>query len=209
MPENTTRRRLLALVGGVATVALAGCVGARRDPNYTPRTEAPQGAGEGDGDARTGDGGGGPSRSANTTVNMVSTSGGDQIFDPEVVWLDVGGTVTFVNESGTHSATAYAEANGKPNRIPSDAEAFDSGILTEQGAAFTHTFEAEGVYDYYCIPHEAVGMVGTVVVGQEFDAHDQPGLTEPDESLPDRARTDLADLNGIVKSMLGIDDHDA
>ena len=27
------------------------------------------------------------------------------------------------------------------------------------------TFTVEGVYDYYCVPHEHAGMVGRIVVG--------------------------------------------
>lgn len=198
---GTTRRRLLAASGGIATVAMAGiagCVGAQRDPNYTPPTEAPQDEGQGGGEGAAE---GGPTRSANATVNMISTAGGDQIFDPEVGWLEAGGTVTFVIESGAHSATAYAEANGKPNRIPSSAEAFDSGILSEQGAEFAHTFETEGVYDYYCIPHEAVGMIGTIVVGNP-SPDDQPGLAPPQDSLPDGAATEIDRLNGVVSGQL-------
>lgn len=143
------------------------------------------------------------------SVDMVTDDAGEH-FLPHAVWVEPGGTVTWVNASGAHSATAYHPDNaGQPRRVPAGSSAWDSGVLTATDAEFEVTFDVPGVYDYYCIPHEAVGMVGTVVVGQEFDAHDQPGLTEPDESLPDRARTDLADLNGIVKSMLGIDDHDA
>ena len=199
MSENaTTRRRLLAAGGSIATVAIAGCVGAQRDPNYTPPTEAPQDEGQTGGADQTS---GGPSPSASATVNMVTTSGGDQVFDPEVVWLEAGGTVTFVNESGTHSATAYAEANDKPNRIPEGAQAFDSGILTEQGAEFTHTFETEGVYDYFCLPHEALGMIGTVVVGSP-SPEGQPGLAPPQDSLPGDAGAKIEELNAAVREQL-------
>lgn len=198
--DATTRRRLLAIGGGIAAAALAGCVGASQDPDYTPPTEAPQEDGQGGGEAQTG-GGDGPSRSASATVDMVSTSGGDQVFDPDVVWLEAGGTVTFVNESGTHSATAYAEANGKPDRIPSGAEAFDSGTLVEEGAEFSHTFETEGVYDYYCIPHEALGMIGTIVVGNP-DPEGQPGLAPAQGSLPGGAAEEIERLNGAVAERL-------
>jgi plastocyanin len=27
------------------------------------------------------------------------------------------------------------------------------------GETYEHTFETESVYDYFCIPHEAAGMV--------------------------------------------------
>lgn len=200
--DATTRRRLLQVGGGIAIVSIAGCVGAQRGPDYTPPTEAPQNEEQGNGEGQTGAGGdGGPERSQSATVDMVSASNGDQIFDPEVVWLEVGGTVTFVNESGAHSATAYAEANDKPDRIPSGAEAFDSGLLSGESAEFDHTFEVEGVYDYYCIPHEAMGMIGTVVVGDP-DPDDEPGLAPPQDSLPGGAADVIERLNGEVREQL-------
>ncbi|QLG64062.1 plastocyanin/azurin family copper-binding protein [Halorarum salinum] len=32
------------------------------------------------------------------------------------------------------------------------------------GETYEHTFEVEGEYGYFCIPHEGAGMVGTVTV---------------------------------------------
>ena len=198
--DGVTRRRLLGVGSGIATAALAGCVGARRDPNYTPPTEAPQEAGGG-GTGGAGDASGGPDRVSSARVAMTATSDGSQVFDPDLVWLEPGGTITWFIESGTHSATAYAPANDKPNRIPEGAEAWDSGILTEQGAEFSHTFDAEGVYDYYCLPHEALGMVGTVVVG-EPSAANQPGLAPPQSSLPGGAAAEIERLNAAVSGQL-------
>lgn len=198
--DGVSRRRLLAIGGGIAAATLAGCVGARRDPNYTPPTAAPQDEG-GSGGSGAGAASGGPERVESATVAMLATSDGAQIFDPDVVWLAPGGTITWVNESGTHSSTAYAPANDKPNRIPEGAESWDSGILTGQGAEFSQTFETAGVYDYYCLPHEALGMVGTVVVG-EPGAEGQPGLAPPQSDLPEGARTELERLNGVVAEQL-------
>lgn len=66
----------------------------------------------------------------------------------------------------------------------------------------SHTFEVAGVYDYYCIPHEAVAMIGSVIVG-EPDPHDQPGLADPQEQLPSAARTPIDELNCLVDTLLG------
>jgi plastocyanin len=49
-------------------------------------------------------------------------------------------------------------------RIPIEAQPWNSGyILPKQG--FAVTLMVEGVYDYFCIPHEQAGMVGGIVVG--------------------------------------------
>jgi plastocyanin len=101
---------------------------------------------------------------------------GQFVFTPAVVWLEPGATVEWTLETGSHSVTAYHPDNdGKPRRIPDDAAPFDSGTLAE-GETFSHTFETEGVYNYYCRPHVSLGMVGTVVVGGPKGG---PGTTEP------------------------------
>lgn len=134
-------------------------------------------------------------------VRMITTEKGDH-FDPHVVRLEPGGTVTFHNESGAHSATAYHPENGKPQRVPDGTDAWDTGTLAEAGASVDVTFDTEGVYDYYCIPHESVGMIGSVIVG-EPDPHDQPGLAEPSSDLPEGARSKISALNERVNEALG------
>ncbi len=57
------------------------------------------------------------------------------------------------------------------------------------------TLETEGVYDYYCIPHEMLGMVGRIVVGEP---HGGPGTTPP-ESLPPAARESLPSTELILE----------
>lgn len=96
-------------------------------------------------------------------VKMVSTKEGRHFFDPAELTIKVGSTVRWVNacEEGIaciHSAQAY------PNRIPAGAEVFDSGLLTEQGQAFDYTFSVPGEYEYFCLPHEALGMKGKIIV---------------------------------------------
>ncbi len=96
-------------------------------------------------------------------VKMVSTKDGRQFFDPAELTIKVGDTVRWVNEcepgvACVHSAQAY------PDKIPAGAEAFDSGLLTEQGQQYEHTFTVPGEYEYFCLLHEALGMKGKVIV---------------------------------------------
>jgi len=49
---------------------------------------------------------------------------------------------------------------------PEAAAPWDSGFLVKPGDTFEVTFTVEGVYDYFCLPHEAAGMVGRIVVGR-------------------------------------------
>jgi hypothetical protein len=59
-------------------------------------------------------------------------------------------------------------------RIPEAAEPWDSGFLINPGDHFEVTLTVEGVYDYFCLPHEAAGMVGRIVVGRPGGPGAQP-----------------------------------
>jgi hypothetical protein len=77
----------------------------------------------------------------------------------------------------------------------------ETGTTTETGQVaetFEHTFETEGVYNYYCTPHEALGTVGLVVVGGPQGG---PGTEPPEEVLQSRvanALSRLLDLSGVA-----------
>ncbi len=102
--------------------------------------------------AITSPGSGGAARAAVTTASDVSAV--DFAFDPKVVTITVGSSVRWTNTgSSLHTAT-------------SDTGLWNSGNL-DPGGAFTQTFNAAGVYPYYCLYHGApggVGMAGSVVV---------------------------------------------
>lgn len=119
-------------------------------------------------------------------VRMI-TEGTNYYYDPVGLHVEPGTTIRFINESGQHTATAYCEGNGKEQRIPDGAECWDSGMLVEAGAEFEVTLTEEGVYDYFCLPHEALGMVGRIVVGSPdaFPAQDDSNLfPAAQEALP-------------------------
>jgi len=113
---------------------------------------------------------------------------GNNYFDPVGLAIEPGTTVRFEIDAGSHSATAYED------RIPSDATPFDSGTIFE--GAFEHTFDTSGTYDYYCIPHQSMGMTGRIVVGT-------PGGPAEETSIPDG---DMPDSTEIVdQGRVGID----
>lgn len=96
------------------------------------------------------------------TVNM----GNQLTFEPASVTIKAGETVEFVNGSPLeHTVTADpAKARNADNvSLPKGAETFDSGNLAS-GESFSHTFDEPGTYQYFCIPHEAAGMTGTIIV---------------------------------------------
>lgn len=158
MTSTYDRRTLLKTIGttGIA-VAVAGCSGNGGNGEDTTTTTTTED--DGDGDFVETD-----------TVDMTD----ELTFDPKQIEVSVGTTVTWqtVGSIG-HTVTAYED------EIPADAEYFASGGFTSEeaardgypeegnvpeGATYEHTFETAGTYEYFCIPHEMSGMIGTVRV---------------------------------------------
>ncbi len=76
-------------------------------------------------------------------------------FIPSSVTVTVGGTVTWFNgDTAAHTVTSGTTTDG-PDGI------FDSNLFLVD-ASFSHTFEEEGAYDYFCVVHP--WMTGTVKV---------------------------------------------
>ena len=136
-----SRRRALAALGTAAAVGIAGCAG---------------------GDASAAD---------DYDVGMTAVA-----FDPTELTVAVGDTVVWANTSSRgHTVTAYDSgipdgadffASGGYDSTEAARDAFGSelGGRIDSGDSWSPTFEAPGEYEYLCIPHEASGMVGSVVV---------------------------------------------
>jgi plastocyanin len=145
---------------------------------------------------------------ATVEVRLLQTRDGNAYFDPAGIHIAPGDTVRWVQISGFHSITAYHPRNDNHElRIPESAEPWDSDILQAQfpkpGATFEHVFTVQGVYDYFCKPHEMAGMVGRVVVGEPGNG---PGTkpfgyapSEHWKPVPDAARKAFAPVTEIVQ----------
>jgi plastocyanin len=77
----------------------------------------------------------------------------DNFFAPANITVEPGTTVTWVQSGNNpHTTTSYDGL-------------WDSGMIEGgSGGTFSFTFEEPGTYDYFCIPHEDLGMVGSVTV---------------------------------------------
>ena len=141
-------------------------------------------------------------------IRLMQTPSGMTYFDPAGVHIASGDTVRWVQITGFHSITAYHPSNDNHElRIPASAQPWDSDILLadypKRGATFEHLFTVPGVYDYFCKPHEAAGMVGRIVVG---DPGDGPG-TKPFgyapsahwKLIPDAARKAFPSVTAIMR----------
>ena len=128
-------------------------------------------------------------------IRMVEARRGAHVtFDPVGLLVEPGTTIRWLLESGVHTATAYHPANDRPLRIPEGAEPWDSGYLLDPGATFEVTLEVEGVYDFFCVPHEAAGMVGRIVVGRPAGPATEPAGDE----LPAAARAAFPPIDRIM-----------
>ena len=107
---------------------------------------------------------GSPTAAAAPTARVTMTN--DLGFSPPRITIKVGQTVEWRNASFlVHTVTADPKlaADRKDVALPAGAKTFNSGKL-QPNATFRHTFAVAGTYRYFCIPHEAAGMVGEVVV---------------------------------------------
>ena len=125
---------------------------------------------------------------------------GEHYFDPVGIWVEPGTTIRFVLKGGVHDSQAYHPDNSTElMRFPAAEKPWNSGLLTETGDSFEVTLTEEGVYDYFCAPHEAVGMVGRIVVGDP-DAAPAPPLDELPHELAQNVLPSVEDIveQGVV-----------
>lgn len=100
-------------------------------------------------------------------IHMRSDAGGGVVgFDPVGVLIKPGQTVRWICDANVHTATAYDPKYGRHSlRIPHNAEPWNSDFLLP-GQHYEARLMVEGVYDYFCAPHEVAGMVGRIIVGR-------------------------------------------
>ena len=75
------------------------------------------------------------------------------LFDPSNLNFEKGDTITFKLTSGDEFHSFTADSLG----IDVEVEAGDTQTVT-------YTFNDVGIFDFICIPHETLGMVGKITV---------------------------------------------
>jgi plastocyanin len=148
------RRTFLASTAAVGSVGLAGCA-----------------AGDGgDGTAST------TGADGTETYDIGMTT---RRFEPARLEIEPGTNVVWKNTSAhAHTVTAYYEDLPEGGAFFSTGDFIDTEDAREgwrngtggalyQGETFDHRFEVVGEFPYFCIPHEASGMAGTIVVTED------------------------------------------
>lgn len=87
-------------------------------------------------------------------------------FDLIGLLLQSGQTVRWICDASVHTTAAYSPANDDHSlRIPKTARPWASDYLLP-GQRFELKLTVEGVYDYFCVPHEEAERVGRLIVGK-------------------------------------------
>lgn len=132
-------------------------------------------------------------------VRMSGTANGSRVwYRPRGLLVEPGQIVRWINDDAgnSHTSTAYHPANHKALRIPRGAKPWDSGFLLPK-ESFELRFEIPGVYDYFCLPHEAAGMVGRIIVGR-VDPAMKP-YADTDAQLPAAAVAQFPTVAAILE----------
>ena len=107
-----------------------------------------------------------PALAQSKTVDVTMKQAPKSRFVPDPVTIAVGDTVKWTNPAFvTHTVTFDPAMAATPGDValPPGVAPFDSGNI-EEDQTFSHTFTVKGTYKYVCKYHEAMGMVGTVIV---------------------------------------------
>jgi len=178
MSDDIRRRQLLGSIGvAAATGVLAGCStetrgdggdgGAATDADTaTNAATATSGGGGGSGsvpsevseylsDTSNFDGSAEDHTGESEVTVMVGAEGnnGNYAFAPAAIRVDTGTTVVW-----------EWTGQGQVHNVVHEDGDFESEQVSEEGHTFEYTFEESGNYLYQCTPHQALGMLGAVIV---------------------------------------------
>lgn len=100
-----------------------------------------------------------PALAANVDIQLLNKGDmGSMVFQPDLVKVNVGDTVTFEPTDKGHDVQSI------DGMIPAGAAAFKG----DTSQPFTETFTVPGVYAVKCTPHYGLGMVAVIVVGNDL-----------------------------------------
>ena len=103
-----------------------------------------------------------PAFAADMQIEMLNkdSDGNKMVYSEEIARINAGDTITWVPTSKGHNVEMMAS----PNKMK---------FKSKNGKEAKITFEKQGIYYYWCIPHKGMGMIGLVVVGGDTFNKDQ------------------------------------
>ena len=112
----------------------------------------------------------GAANAAEYQVKMLNRGAkGMMVFEPDLIKVAPGDTVTFVSVNPGHDARSIK------GMIPDGAEPFTGKVSKD----LTVTFTQPGVYGVECRPHYAMGMVAAVIVGDPVNLDAARAVKQP------------------------------
>tara|TARA_B100001027_G_C16253735_1_gene325795 strand:- start:161 stop:577 length:417 start_codon:yes stop_codon:yes gene_type:complete len=87
-------------------------------------------------------------------------NGNKMVYGQEIVYVDIGDTVTWLPVSKGHNVEMIASPDNMKFKSKNNKKA-------------AITFQVPGIYYYWCTPHKGMGMIGLVVVGNDTSNIDE------------------------------------
>ena len=172
------RRDFVRTAGGAtaAVAASAGATGTAAAQEVQP--DWPSGASSGNVGSYT------DARGQDSVTISVGAGSNGLAFDPTLVWVDEGTTITWewTGAGGSHNVQTVDD--GGPASL-------DSGDpVGEEGATYEYETSSEdaGITHYHCVPHTAVGMHAGLAVGEDIATVEVGGGGSDAVFVPDAAR---------------------
>ena len=101
---------------------------------------------------------------ADTTIKMLNKLDNEyMVFSKKIVYIDPGDTVFWKATDKGHNVEFVKRA------VPTGVEAFKSKLNLDT----EYKFSIPGIYAYWCTPHKTMGMIGFVIVGNDFSNFDE------------------------------------
>lgn len=88
-------------------------------------------------------------------LNKDPETGDSMVFEPDIVRAQPGDTIRFVATDRGHNSQS------NDDMLPEGAEGWNGKINSDVEVVL----ETEGAYGFYCTPHQSIGMVGLILVG--------------------------------------------
>ena len=183
--DDVSRRRFMRTAGGAAATASAAAAASGTAAGQEDEDEdngggdvEPDWPGGAEGNLGTYE----DARGQDEVTVMVGAGDQGLAFDPTLLWVDPGTTITWewTGEGGSHNVET----------VEGPAE-LDSGTpVDEEGHTYEHeaTEEDEGITHYVCAPHDGTGMHAGLAVGDDIETVDVGGDAAGAVFVPQGAR---------------------
>ena len=97
---------------------------------------------------------------ADITIEMLNKlEKENMVFSKKIVKIDVGDTVFWKATNSGHNVEFIMKGG-----VPKGVEKFKSKV----GKDTEYNFAIPGIYAYWCTPHKSMGMIGFIIVGNDF-----------------------------------------